>query len=636
MPFRTNPFVDRMSERTSDHEFVRLFSPRVFERLETGVLDPGIHLFRSAPGAGKTTLLRAMTPAPLKGFWRAKTPADLGEAARHLEALGAISQANGPTTLGVLLSCASGYADLPPSSTADGRLFRALFDCRVVLRTLLSIAALVNDSEASDVSDIGITYPESSEFGSNIPRIQSAPELLQWAQDQERQVLANLDDFGSDRSLDALGHARFESVLWLQHVGFTFRSKDLSLNRLLMIDDVQKLARSQRRLLFDELFVMRPQIPIWMATRNIIFAEELLSHGSRIDREIREYHLEELWGSGRSAATFAAFAQSVMDRRMQLQDDIPGATFRQCLREQLDSSEVESFAESSLAVYNSTKVRNRDQKYQAWFRQAEESLDRRSLSSLIDLFVTRILVERDAGRKQLSFDMPLSMEEFEDREGPQVRAAAEIFLNRDVGLPYYYGIDRLCTMATNNIEELLAMAAALFDGVHAKVVLRKGLELSPSEQEKLIKMVAKKRLDFIPRSQFEGNRAQKLIRSIGAFCQERTFRPNAPIAPGVTGVRLSDAEMDRLSSKQSLVEKNVRTLLPVLAECTAENLLVTRPIQASSSRPGGTAFYLNRCLCAHFGLPLQLGGWQEVSIETLADWMTETPSKASLRLKEDA
>ena len=59
----------------------------------------------------------------------------------------------------------------------------------------------------------------------------------------------------------------------------------------------------------------------------------------------------------------------------------------------------------------------------------------------------------------------------------------------------------------------------------------------------------------------------------------------------------------------------------VLAECVAENLLVTRPSAASTSRSSGTVFYLNRTLCAHYGLPLQFGGWQDVTCKDLFDWM---------------
>jgi hypothetical protein len=30
---------------------------------------------------------------------------------------------------------------------------------------------------------------------------------------------------------------------------------------------------------------------------------------------------------------------------------------------------------------------------------------------------------------------------------------------------------------------------------------------------------------------------------------------------------------------------------------------------------------LNRTLCSHFGLPLQYGGWQDVTVQRLAEWI---------------
>jgi hypothetical protein len=59
----------------------------------------------------------------------------------------------------------------------------------------------------------------------------------------------------------------------------------------------------------------------------------------------------------------------------------------------------------------------------------------------------------------------------------------------------------------------------------------------------------------------------------------------------------------------------------VLFECVAENLLVARETVSSASRESGTVFYLNRTLCAHYGLPLQMGGWQDVEVQDLMEWM---------------
>jgi hypothetical protein len=80
-------------------------------------------------------------------------------------------------------------------------------------------------------------------------------------------------------------------------------------------------------------------------------------------------------------------------------------------------------------------------------------------------------------------------------------------------------------------------------------VLRKSEPiLSPLEQEKLLREAAARKRDFIPKSHTEGTRAQRLLDSIGAYCYDQTFAPNAPYAPGVTGVRLSRAELVKLNS----------------------------------------------------------------------------------------
>src|SRR5437868_9421235 len=110
MPYRANPFLERMSERTtSDQTFVHLFSPKILERLPEDAFEGAVHIFRSPPGGGKTTLLRAFTPAALKAFWNARRSPEMSESHQRLIACGALDSDRGPQLLGVLLSCASGY-----------------------------------------------------------------------------------------------------------------------------------------------------------------------------------------------------------------------------------------------------------------------------------------------------------------------------------------------------------------------------------------------------------------------------------------------------------------------------------------------------------------------------------------------
>lgn len=626
MGYHTNPFLERMSERTtSDLDFARLFSPKILEKLAEDAFKGGVHIFRSAPGAGKTTLLRAFTPTVLRGFWAARRSPELAESFQKLVSRGVLEDQDRPQFLGVLLSCASGYADLP--SGADIRqegLFRALLDCRVVLRTLRSVRALLGFSTTEQFDTISLEYGEQASDLKGIPRLASARELSDWAEQHEQRVYAQLDAFvGQNMMADMPSHVQFEGVLWLQAVQFVVDGRQVASKRLLMIDDLHKLRRKQRALLIDELAIQRSAIPIWLAERSIALIDGLLSQGTRQGRDIHEYALEEMWSGPKGPYQFAAFAQSILDRRMLIQDVVASNSFSQCLRGELILDEIRTEVDRGSQAFRDDVQRHESNiRYSEWLARAEQRSAEVSIESLVELYVTRILLARDESKRQMTLDMALSAEELDDRDNSQVRGAAEIFMHDELKIPYYFGLDRLCVMASANIEELLSLAAALYVGMQNKQVLRKPEPtLTPVEQEKLLKDAAKRKREFIPKSHTEGLRAQRLLDSIGVFCRERTFVPNAPYAPGVTGVRLSQSELNKLGSATKALAEKSALLIRIMAECAAENLLLAKPSSASASRESGTVFYLNRTLCAHYDLPLQQGGWQDVSGAEMIDWM---------------
>lgn len=621
MAYNVNPFLERRSERTtSDQEFALVFSPKILEKLSGEAFKGGVHVFRSAPGGGKTTILRAFTPSVLRSFWRGKGANELKESFPLFVEKGVLDELEGPQLLGVLISCASGYADLPPGAAIDEGPFRALLDCRVVLRTLRSLGAFLGLGADESLETIGLEYDQGAQDLQGIPKLTSAGALAEWAETQEKRIYAELDAF-SGRNTQALpSSGRFESVLWLQSVKFIRDGVTVGGNRLLMIDDLHRLRRKQRELLIDELTIQRAQIPVWLAMRTVVLEESLLSQGARTGRDIQEYSLEELWGGLKGGHQFVPFALNVLDRRMNRQVAVTG-NFSQRLREQLEPEEIRKFIQPAIDSFRAaTQPYEKTARYSEWIARAEKKSADQTVDTLLELFVTRILMARDAGKKQMSFDMALPAEEIDDKDSSALRGAAEIQCHEELELPYYYGLERLCTMATCNVEELLSMAAALYDGIVASQVLRKrSPELSPADQEKILSDAAARRLKFVPKQHMEGTRAQKLIISIGGYCRERTFLPNAPYAPGVTGVRLSQTEMEKLQSK--VLGEHGALLKRVLSECVAENLLVLRASSASTARDAGSIFYLNRTLCANFGLPLQMGGWQDVTCLDLIDWM---------------
>jgi hypothetical protein len=617
-----------MSERTtSDQTFVHLFSPKILERLEKDAFDGAVHIFRSPPGGGKTTLLRAFTPTALHAFWNAGRTNETNEAYRSLVAREVLHDREGPQLLGVLLSCSSGYADLPPgSSGAQDGLFRALLDCRIVLRTLRSILSFAGHSIRTQLSDITLEYDDGARDLKMIPCSLSSTELESWAEQRERSLYAQLDSVTGSKQTEVPTHVTYEGILWLQSVRFLSGGREIAKKRLLMIDDLHKLRRKQRSLLIYELTDLRPRIPVWLAERSIVLGDRLLAQGAREGRELREYSLDEIWSEAKGRHQFLTFAQNILDRRLDFQDLLPeGTSFSQYLRPQLHPDDVQrNLKEARTMLEKEIIGRQSNHRYTDWIAHAQELLAKGDLESVREVYVTRVLLVRDENKRQMTLGLgPLPASELDQRDSSQLQAAAEIFMNEELGVPYYFGMERLCALATYNVEELLSLAAALYDALLAKQMLRKpALLLSPAEQEKLIRGVARRRRDFIPKNHTEGVRAQHLLDAVGAFCRERTFLPNAPYAPGVTGIRLSTSAMTAITSDHlSPVGHSMQVLRRVLAECVAENLLIVRESSQSTARESGTIFYLSRMLCANYGLPLQMGGWQDVDPTLLTDWM---------------
>lgn len=621
-----NPFKERATDRTAtDRAFVRLFSPKILENLPEDAFKGGVHLFVSPPGGGKTTLCRAFTPSVLQSFWNNKDIAEMKESAKVLQALGVIDPVRGPQLLGVQLTCLSGYADLPSgmSMEHDG-LFRALLNCRIVLRALRSLATSQNAGSIDDLTNITIEYPGELQDLTAIPKEASPQKLAQWAEQCERTVYSHLDALNDDDASGKLpAHVRFEGVLWLQSVKFKADGEELVPRRVLMIDDLQALRKKQRELLKRELLDLRPRQSIWLAQRTAALSdEEVLSLGAREGRDVQLHSIETLLGSGRNG--FATFAQNVLDRRFETQTLFPGTKFEQYLRSDISAKELEKPFRVAVEHYKKKTARFRGQaQYQEWI-SAGDKICEKDLPAIEDiraLYASRILIARNENSRQLSF-VPLAVEELEERDKSSVQAAAEIFAHDEAALPAYYGMDALCSMATNNIEELLGLAAALYDGLEAKQMLRRTEAiLTAKDQERLLTDAAERKRDFISRSHSEGTRSKSLIDAVGSFCREKTFAPTAPYSPGVTGVRLSQSELDKLLQGKGGPEKLVNNLRQVLSECVSDNLFFIKVSAATTGREGGHVLYLNRTLCAYFGLPLGLGGWQDVKVTELIEWM---------------
>lgn len=627
MAYEANPFLARAAEDTSSEQsFVRLFSPKVFDKIDANSFISKVHIFRSSPGGGKTTLFRAFSPSVLRAFFHSRSEAEMSDAYRRMEEFGAVGS-SGPLLLSTYISCASGYADLPPgASELNHGLLRALLNARIVLRTLKAIPELVGREADVIFSKIKIEYGDLAESLVSIPTGLQAQELLEWARNLELLVYKSLDS-RKNRRRDLPNHLRIEGIIWLSCVKIFIDGIEIAPRKLLMIDDLHKIRRQQRKLLLTEITELRVDLSVWLAERTSAIGDDLIAFGIRENREVCEINLEELWSSNSGRGQYTSFAQNILDRRFKVQSELPpDSSFRQYISEELfrtgENVEVllTKIKIDTLSRIDSYRNINR---YSNCIKDIDDCLSELTYNNLIKARCLEIYLARDKANRQAEFDfLKLDGELVSENFDSAITAAATLFTSNEHGIPYYYGVDRVCTISSSNPQELLAIGASFYNALVEKVILRRApILLSPLEQEKLLQRLADKRLDFMPKNMSHGFLARKFIEAIGKYCKDLTHTETASIAPGVTGFRLSENEISEISSSSGQVSQRYEILRKILSECVAENLLIMKPSAQSGSRPKGYIFYLNRLLCVKYRLPLQLGGWQPVKPDKLILWV---------------
>ena len=103
-------------------------------------------------------------------------------------------------------------------------------------------------------------------------------------------------------------------------------------------------------------------------------------------------------------------------------------------------------------------------------------------------------------------------------------------------------------------------------------------QLTATQQDSLLRAVSRQRLSVLPKEVPYGGDVRRLVTAIGEFCQMETYRPNAPYAPGVTGVGISESDVTRLrEAAESPNQTPLQRVSRVLASAIANNVLEVRP-----------------------------------------------------------
>lgn len=610
-------------------QFLQLYCPLLLEQLQhDDLFVPKLIVVRGSPGSGKSSLLRLFEIDTLLAVHgRSSQPSDQ-DLVERLTELGVLSE-SGPKVLGIYIQCDSSLRDTANlSSTQSGlRLFNTLLDTRILMLFLRAVRRLV-DSQC-------LVLPENCTL-EPLPSDEAPPNLLSQRcslSELEKRCLAIENDFGlllnsfPDDPLppSIQPHARVYS---LNYIGLQLQKNPTftDLVPVVMLDDVQELYPEQRQHLRDE-FMRRRSIPRWLAARTHVFGlEELISvEGAQNGREYREISLDDIFRERPSA--FPKFAANVVHRRLQHTDSVQQvsiADFKDLLRPPPDSipphvsqKVIENMIERVSEVRRGSSLQTKLEIAAA----AMSSGNHTAFEDLLALEKEMIGFERQANREQRD----LFPDEVPEVSNGKTAEAAQLFLTRRLQSPYYGGFDTLVNVASGNVEQLLSTCAPLVDRMIYRTELDRDKAISAREQEESLKRSADEYYNALENKHRRGSAIKQFVDNLGRFCEEVTYRPNAPIAPGVNGFGLTRQELAQIAGAETL-SREAQIFREVLTNAVAGNVFSVRLTKQGQAGSEKIVFYLNRILCVRFRLPLNYGGWQRMSVPLLVRMMRKPVS----------
>jgi hypothetical protein len=624
-----NPFRHRTSEQESQQglrRFLRTYGSGILEMLPEDIWDRPV-IVQSAPGAGKTSLLRTFTAEALREV--ADHPDELAPLHAQLSELSAIEDGQ-VRLLGVRLALKRDYqaiGDLGLTPERAVKVFFRLLDAKLVQAIADALLHAVPDASIDSLRW------EAGTAGAEALRRLGGPEftrVLEWAERTHRELLDYLDAV-LPPDLDGLtGHHAPYTVQALSGANFSLDGRTLELAPLLMFDDAQELGNSQRAGLLHALSDRDLILHRWLAERyQAMSADEVIADGEpdraylrlRIEDEAR--HLGGI-RRGRRTRGFDRLLVEIADLRAapmlhSAADEV--RSFSDLLEEPQDCSASRIAKVNGDLDARLLAIADGSPRYGEWLTLAA---GKRGYPGAVYRRVMQILVARDRGRGQDTlFNVALNEKELEARWASGLSEAAALLLRHELQVPFYAGVDRLTALASENIEQYIALSGELFEEVLARSTLNQTLTLDPVRQDRIVTGVSETFWRNIPERLSDGREIQRLLLHVATLCRKDTYRETAPYPPGVTGTAISMRDRQRLLDPRWRDGiKGADELFGALAGAVGHNLLRAE-LDYAVKGDRWMVLYLNRMLCARFGLPLGYGGFRERPLEELCGWMAE-------------
>jgi hypothetical protein len=553
-----------------------------------------------------------------------------------LKGLGAVSD-HDVSVLSVMLSCSRTFpalADVGLKPPRAKRLLLALIDARIILGALRAVLISRNLRFPDDLARLNLTAPPDDHVpGLSFPCDGAA--VQRWAETVEQGVCNLIDTLMSPDGSGPSGHDALLSLRLLDANCISLDGKPFETRWLVTLDDMQKLAPAQRAALLEVVVDQRARSTVWLAERfEALSTDELLASGALSGRDHLVIALEREWKKGR----FEPAVKLIAERRARMAAESAGANapdaFAPTIEADLDAPAWQEKTQAALAAVRQrveTLAASKSQ-YAVWVKSRTD-LEGTPRHQLIKWRTLEIIIARHAGKKQMTLlNEPLSSDELEDKDESDVRGAAELFLSKEFGFPYYFGLSKLASLGSFNVEQFIRLAGDLFEESLAAAVMRRRSQLAPDRQQRILQGAYDTRVKDLQRRAKNGRDVLRFLDAVGQFCRQETYRPSAPYAPGVTGIAISMQERELLLDQAHLAKSpSTASFASMLGTALAHNLLHAE-VDYKVKNNRYMVLYLNRLFCPKYELPLQFGGFREKPLREFIAWAARGSSRSETML----
>lgn len=622
-----NPFqIKRLEHADPAATFLQLFNCSALKIINPNAFR-NVTFFASSPGAGKTTLFKAFSAEILHYVCSQPPRSPLGSDLRtYMEGAGAISGRE-VKLLSCSLSCARNYELLEEMFENGQRasILFALLNCRISIAFIRNIAVLADYKDEEEYS--GIRFAKvPDEMVSIKDDISDGYLLFRWACRQERKLCKYLD--GNDTA--PLDWEFLHTTLLLLKV---FEPQNIEVNgcypfdhSLIIFDDFHKLALRQQEQIVDALYTLRPNVAIWIGQRlEGLSNHQIVSPDGGLQREYNGWYvLDEYWYQNRPS--FRTALVDIANRRVQMANLPEIEEFHSCLASKIDEKRHYAAIEAGLRSLQkelSAIPRVKDKYSDVFNRLAQMTCPSRLEQAIYYQCLKIKLLREDEGQMSLYLGETVSWEEFEVFYSKN-STAAEYYFCYNNKLPYYFDLEKLRYLASNNIEQFLYFSAGLFERSRAQSLGKKSsgrYMLDAEKQDKFIREAAEKKWQDMNYRYVDARYIQAFLNNISMLCTPtRDAGKNSYGGGARTGIAVETSELHQESFKKS---KYYDKVMDVLGRCVASNYL--EKTRVTQSARDYTVFYLNRWLCVHYELPLGYGGWKALSLAQVAAMCSESP-----------